>query len=90
MLVLSRKLKQSIVIGDDVEITVVEIRGDHVRIAISAPKRIPVFRKELYDEIHNANISATALTKEDVDRLIPDISQTLPASPKPAKKPKRK
>lgn len=73
MLVLSRKLKQSIVIGDDVEVTVVEIRGDHVRIAISAPKRIPVFRKELYDEIHNANVAATALTKEDVDRLIPEI-----------------
>lgn len=83
MLVLSRKLKQSLVIGDNVEITIVEIRGDQVRLAISAPKTIPIYRKEIYDEIQLANVAATAFTKEDVDRLIPDIKTK---DQKPAKK----
>lgn len=89
MLVLSRKLKQSLVIGDNVEITIVEIHGDHVRLAISAPRHISVFRKELYDEIQKANVAATAFTKEDVDRIIPDIPQSPPASAKPKRKAKK-
>lgn len=89
MLVLSRKLKQSLVIGDNVEITIVEIRGDQVRLAISAPKTITVYRKEIYDEIQRANVAATAFTKEDIDRLIPDLSQTPPASAKSPRKAKK-
>mgnify|MGYP001597003096 CR=1 FL=1 len=89
MLVLSRKLKQSLVIGDNVEITIVEIRGDQVRLAISAPKTITIYRKEIYDEIQLANVAATAFTKEDVDRLMPDLSQTLPASAKSPRKAKK-
>lgn len=90
MLVLSRKLKQSLVIGDNVEITIVEIHGDQVRLAISAPKHISIFRKELYEEIQKANVAATSYTKEDLDRLIPDIPQTPPASAKPKRKAKKK
>ncbi len=90
MLVLSRKLKQSLVIGDNVEITIVEIHGDQVRLAISAPKHISIFRKELYEEIQKANVAATSYTKEDLDRLIPDIAQAPSAPAKPAKKSKRK
>lgn len=52
MLVLSRKKNQQIVIGDDVTVTVVEIRGDKVRLGIVAPKEVPVHRKEVYDKIH--------------------------------------
>lgn len=89
MLVLSRKLKQSLVIGDNVEITIVEIHGDQVRLAISAPKHISIFRKELYEEIQKANVAATSYTKEDLDRLIPDIPQTPPASKKSTKKTKK-
>lgn len=51
MLVLSRLRDESIMIGDDIEITVVDIRGDKVRIGISAPNRVPVHRKEVYDSI---------------------------------------
>ncbi len=48
MLVLTRKTNQSIMIGDDVEVSVLSVSGDKVRIGISAPREIPVFRKEVY------------------------------------------
>ena len=51
MLVLSRQKDESIVIGDDVEITIVDVRGDKVRLGITAPKSIPVHRREVYDAI---------------------------------------
>ncbi len=51
MLVLSRKKDQTIVIGDDIHIIVVEIRGDKVRLGIDAPKEVTVHRQEVYDEI---------------------------------------
>jgi len=51
MLVLSRQRDESIMIGDDVEITIVDIRGDKVRLGISAPTEIPVHRKEVYESI---------------------------------------
>ncbi len=51
MLVLSRQKDQTIMIGDKVEITVVDIRGDKVRLGITAPSEIPVHRKEVYDAI---------------------------------------
>lgn len=52
MLVLSRKIGESIFIGDDIEIVVTRIEQDTIRIAISAPREVPIFRKELYDEIN--------------------------------------
>ena len=51
MLVLSRQRDQTIIIGDNIEITVVDIRGEKVRLGISAPPHIPVHRKEVYDSI---------------------------------------
>lgn len=51
MLVLSRQKDESIVIGDDVEITIVDVRGDKVRLGITAPKTIPVHRREVYEAI---------------------------------------
>lgn len=51
MLVLSRQKDESIIIGDDVEITIVDVRGDKVRLGISAPKDITVHRKEVYEAI---------------------------------------
>jgi len=50
-LVLSRQKDESIMIGDDVEITIVDVRGDKVRLGITAPKSIPVHRKEVYEAI---------------------------------------
>ena len=51
MLVLSRQKDESIMIGDDVEIVIVNVRGDKVRLGITAPKHIPVHRKEIYEAI---------------------------------------
>jgi carbon storage regulator len=52
MLVLTRKSNQSFMIGDDVEVSVLSVMGEKVRIGIQAPQEIPVFRKEIYLEIH--------------------------------------
>jgi carbon storage regulator len=55
MLVLSRQKDASIMIGNDVEITIVDVRGDRVRLGITAPKHVPVHRKEVYDAIQREN-----------------------------------
>jgi carbon storage regulator len=54
MLALSRKPKETIVIGDDIYVTVVEVRGDRVKLSITAPKDIPIFREEVYEKIQEA------------------------------------
>jgi len=61
MLALTRKAGQSIVIGEGIEITVVEVKGDQVKIAINAPKQIPVHRKEVYEQIQAENREAACL-----------------------------
>ena len=58
MLALSRKKDEAIVINDDIEITVIEIKGDQVKLGISAPKSVPVYRKEVYLQIQQANKEA--------------------------------
>lgn len=59
MLVLSRKINQSIVIGDDIEIMLVDIRGDQIKLGIKAPKTVKIFRKEVYEEVEKENIEAS-------------------------------
>jgi carbon storage regulator len=54
MLVLSRKNNESIVINDEIVVTVIEVRGDKVRLGIEAPKEVPVHRREVYDKIKEA------------------------------------
>ena len=66
MLVLSRQRDETIMIGDDVEITVVDIRGDKVRLGITAPTHIPVHRKEVYEAIKRENKSATNVQPDDL------------------------
>ena len=51
MLILSRKTNQKIRVGDSIEITVIEVRGDQVKIGVEAPRSVKVFREEIYDEI---------------------------------------
>ena len=58
MLALSRKKDEAVIINDDIEITIIEIKGDQVKIGISAPKSVPSYRKEVYMQIQNANKEA--------------------------------
>jgi carbon storage regulator len=71
MLVLTRKSNQSLMIGDDIEVTVLSITGEKVRIGIQAPREIPVFRKEIYLEIQRENASARAEVDDALRRLSP-------------------
>ena len=61
MLVLSRQRDQSIIIGDNIVITVVDVRGDKVRLGIDAPKEISVHRREVYEAIQRENLRAANL-----------------------------
>ena len=69
MLVLSRQKEQTIMIGDNIEITVVDIRGDKVRLGIAAPSEIPVHRKEVYDAIQRENRDAANVKLEDITNV---------------------
>jgi len=69
MLVLSRQRDQTIMIGDDVEITIVDIRGDKVRLGINAPSEIPVHRKEVYEAIKRENQAASGVKPEDIAKV---------------------
>lgn len=70
MLVLTRKINQSIIIGDDVEITIVDVQGEQVRIGISAPKSVSVYRKEIYLEIQEENKIASKVDNVSFKDLI--------------------
>lgn len=58
MLALARKLNQSIVIGNNIEITLLEIKGDQIKVGINAPKSVPIYRKEIYEQIQEENKKA--------------------------------
>lgn len=70
MLVLSRQRDEAIMIGDEVEITVVDIRGDKVRLGITAPRHIQVHRKEVYEAIKRENEQAAKLRPADVAEIV--------------------
>ncbi len=69
MLVLTRKKNESIIIADNVEITVVEISKGHVKLGIKAPRHVSIHRKEVYDAITQENIQAAKVTAEDIIKL---------------------
>ena len=71
MLALSRKKNEAIVINNNIEITVLEVKGEQVKIGISAPKDIPVYRKEVFTQIQTSNKEAMeAATPEDLKKLV--------------------
>jgi len=65
MLVLSRQRDESIIIGDDIEITIVDVRGDKVRLGITAPKEISVHRREVYEAIQREKAAKEAEDKSE-------------------------
>ena len=69
MLVLSRQRDESIIIGDNIVVTIVDIRGDKVRLGIDAPTEIPVHRREVYEAIQRENRRASQLQPNDTEGL---------------------
>lgn len=87
MLVLSRQRDETIMIGDDIEVTVVDIRGDKVRLGITAPKEVAVHRKEVYEAIKRENRAAAQVKPEDLTGIgkvtAPAINRPSTESTKP-------
>ncbi len=75
MLVLTRKSNQSIMIGDDIEVSVLAIMGEKVRIGIQAPRDIPVFRKEVYLEIQQERQDGGKDAREEVDAALRGLDE---------------
>lgn len=61
MLALSRKKNEAIVVGNNIEVTILEVRGDQVKLGIAAPKEVPIYRKEVYAQIQKENAQAVEL-----------------------------
>lgn len=88
MLVLSRQVDETIMIGDDIEVTVVDIRGDKVRLGITAPKEIAVHRKEVYEAIKRENRAAAQVKPEDLPN-IGRVSGQQQMGPRPPSQPQQ-
>lgn len=70
MLALSRKKDESIIINNDIEITILEVKGDQVKIGVKAPKSVPVYRKEIYVQMEESNKEAAkSVTKDGAEIL---------------------
>ena len=76
VLVLTRKSNQSIMIGDDIEISVLAVMGEKVRIGIEAPRSVPVFRREVYIEIHEEGDDEEGGGRPDLDRALEGLRDT--------------
>ncbi len=69
MLILARRIDESIMIGDQIEVSIVDVKGDHVKIGITAPKNVKVYRKEVYLAIQNENIEAVKAKPDIIPAL---------------------
>lgn len=69
MLALSRRIGESIMIGNDIEITVIEIKGEQVRLGIRAPKSVPIHRKEIYLQIKEANQEIVESKEDSMENI---------------------
>ena len=69
MLILSRKTDQQIKLGDDITITIIDIKGDQVKIGVEAPKSVKVFRQEVFNAIKNENTAASIVNNDVVNTI---------------------
>ncbi len=70
MLALSRKKGEALVVGNNIEITILEVKGDQIKVGIKAPKEVPIYRKEVYEQIQQANQEAMSdQTPEAISKL---------------------
>lgn len=75
MLVLTRKKGQSIIIGDNVEVTIIEVNGDQIRVGIKAPNEVSIYRKEVYLEIEEENKKAAGTKVKNLEGILKDINK---------------
>jgi len=81
MLVLSRQRDESIIIGDNIVVTIVDIRGDKVRLGINAPTEIPVHRQEVYEAIQRENVRSSKLDPKDAQAVGKAVAKDNGAEP---------
>ena len=81
MLVLSRQRDESIIIGDNIVVTIVDIRGDKVRLGINAPTEIPVHRQEVYEAIQRENVRSSKLDPKDAQAVGKAVAKDNGADP---------
>ena len=77
MLVLTRKSNQSIMIGDEIEVSVLSVMGEKVRIGIQAPQKVPVFRKEIYLEIHREASGVAPVAEGATTEKLAEVDESL-------------
>jgi len=83
MLVLTRKTGQKIIIANDIEVIILETKGDAVKLGIEAPKHISIYREEIYEEIKKANLQATEQAKSNtIDEAFEAVSLIKPNPPR--------
>lgn len=70
MLVLTRKTDESVIIGDEIAVTVLGVDGDHVKLGITAPKEVAVHRQEIYEQIREANEAASRSASTDISSVL--------------------
>jgi carbon storage regulator len=84
MLILARRIGESIMVGDQVEISVVDIKGDQVKLGIKAPSQVKVYRREVYAAIQEENRAAAAASPQTLprlDELLPKPPDSKPSNP---------
>jgi carbon storage regulator len=69
MLVLARRIDQSVMIGNDIKITIIDIKKDVVRLGISAPKKVSVYREEIFEEIQRENIASSMVDEHSLEEI---------------------
>ena len=69
MLILTRKSNESVIIGNDIEVRILDVRGDQVSLGFTAPRDIAIYRKEVYEAIQSQNRDAAGSRSDDLDKL---------------------
>jgi carbon storage regulator len=85
VLILTRRVGENVIVGDDIVISIIEVRGDAVRVGIEAPRSLSVHREEVWLELRRANAQAAASTDEAVDAVVEGLRTERPPKSPPSR-----